>query len=86
MKNLSAKTEDKPPKEGKTNYLICKFLGHDFDPVNVFWGKEEYCSRCRKKCDENDRWFDWKSWLRWRFISITKIYHRCKGEIDKYSF
>lgn len=86
MKNLLAKIENKPPKEGKTNRLICKFLGHDFDPINAFGGADEYCSRCNKKCDENDRWFEWKSWLRWRFFPIKKIFNHCRGAVDKYSF
>lgn len=86
MKNLLAEIENKPPEIGETNHLICKFLGHDFDPVNAFVGADEYCSRCNKKCDENDRWFEWKSWFSWRFLSLKRIFNHCSGKNDKYSF
>ena len=76
--------QDFRPK--KINHLVCMLFGHDFDPIRACSNEDEYCHRCGKKCDEHDRWFEWRWWLKWKVLPLKRWMLHIHGTRDNYTF
>ncbi|PSK82771.1 hypothetical protein CLV93_105163 [Prolixibacter denitrificans] len=70
----------------KGNHLVCTLFGHDFDPIRACSNEDEYCHRCGKTCDEHDRWFEWRWWLKWKLLLLRRWVWKMNSPRDKYTF
>jgi hypothetical protein len=80
--------EEVKTKSGKKRgyHLVCVLFGHDFDPIKACSDEDEYCHRCGKKCDEHDRWFEWRWWLKWKILPLKRWILRINGSGDSFTF
>lgn len=78
-------TKENPGRK-RGSHWVCLLFGHDFDPLKACSTEDEYCHRCGKKCHENDRWFEWRWWLKWKLLPMKRWIWKMKGTRDNYNF